>query len=107
MFVDRLIDGEKKLIFRAILRPETAIGVKQVSCYSIVTTYYPLITADAMTLLETHSPALSAAHTLFELVGVGMTTSTSFEAKGEIRKQTIQLPIKLSTTIFKFFGLVQ
>jgi hypothetical protein len=39
-----------------------------------------------MTLLETHSPALFVAHTIFALVGVGMMTSTSFEAKGEIRK---------------------
>jgi hypothetical protein len=50
--------------------------------------------------LETYSPALFIAHTIFALVGVGMMTFTSFEAKGEIRKQTIQLPIKLSTTIF-------
>jgi hypothetical protein len=57
-----------------------------------------------MTLLETHSPALFIAHTIFALVGVGMLmTSTSFEAKGEIRKQTIQLQIKLSITIYKFF----
>ena len=55
--------------------------------------------------LETHSPALFIAHTICALVGVGMTTYTSFEAKGEIRKQTIQLTIKLSTTILKFYGL--
>ena len=56
-----------------------------------------------MTSLETHSPALFIAHTISALIGVGMTTSTSFEAKGEIRKQTIQLTIKLSTIIHKFF----
>jgi hypothetical protein len=52
--------------------------------------------------LETYSPALFIAHTIFALVGVGMMTSTSFEAKGEIRKQTIQLPINLSTTFLNF-----
>ena len=60
-----------------------------------------------MTSLEAHSPALFIARTLSALVGVGTTTSTSFEAKGEIRKQTIQLKIKSSTTIFKFFGMAR
>jgi hypothetical protein len=34
---------------------------------------------------------------------MGVTPSTSSEAKGEIRKQTIQLTINLSIIIFKFF----
>ena len=52
---------------------------------------------------ETHSPALFVAHTICALVGVGMTPSTSFQAKGKIRKQNIQLTIKLSTTFYKLF----
>ena len=55
-----------------------------------------------MTSLEAHSPALFIARTLSALVGVGTTTSTSFEAKGEIRKQTIQLQMDLSTTFLNF-----
>jgi hypothetical protein len=46
---------------------------------------------------------LFIARTILALVGAGTTTPASFEAKGEIRKQTIQLPIKLSTTILIFF----
>jgi hypothetical protein len=53
--------------------------------------------------LETHSPALFIAHTTCALVGVGLMTFTSFEAKGEIRRQAIRLPVKLSRIIFKFF----
>ena len=55
-----------------------------------------------MTSLETHPSALFGGHTICALIGVGLKTYTSFEAKGEIRKQTIQLTIKLSITISKF-----
>ena len=85
MFVDRVIEGKKNTPFS-----EQFCGLKPQ-------------TAGAMTLLETHSPASFIAHTICALASVGMTTSTSSEAKGEIQKQTIQLTIKLSTTIYKLF----
>jgi hypothetical protein len=83
MFVDRVIEGEKHTPFpKQFCAPEIAI---------------------TSLLLETHSLVFFIAHTIFALFGVGMMTSTSFEVKGEIRKQTIQLPVKSSTTIFKIF----
>jgi hypothetical protein len=85
MFVDRVIEGEKKPFLRAILRSYTAI---------------------ASLSLEAHSPASLIAQIICALVDVGVMTFTSFEAKVRSESRLYNYQIKSSTIIYKFFEKV-